>query len=64
MANFTRQPFARAVLDAETLQSLFVNISLFFGISRRTSCMLLPEMHTDEQNLFPATLKLNTFVKS
>ena len=37
---FTRQRFAGAIIDAETLRSLFVNFSRIFGISRHTSCML------------------------
>ena len=40
---FTRQRFACAIIDAETLQSLFVNIWRIFVISRRTwysSCIL------------------------
>ena len=56
MVYFTRQRFARAIIDAETLRSLFVNISRIFGISRRTSCILFP-MHTDERNLSLATLR-------
>ena len=37
---FTRQRFARAIIDVKTLRSLLLNISCIFGISRRTSCML------------------------
>ena len=37
--SLTRQRFARVIIDAETLRSLFVNISRFFGISRRTLCI-------------------------
>ena len=36
----TRQRFARAIIDAETLQSLFVNILRISGISRHTSRIL------------------------
>ena len=34
---FTRQRFARAIIDADTLRSLFLNISRIFGIGRRFS---------------------------
>ena len=40
MVYFTRQRFARVIIDEETFRSLFVNISGIFGISRRTSCIL------------------------
>ena len=48
--------FARAIIDAETLRSLFVNISCIFGISRRTPCILFSKMHTDERNQSAGTL--------
>ena len=35
-AGFTRQRFARAIIDAETLRGLFVNISRICVISRGT----------------------------
>ena len=53
---FTRQRLARAIIDAETLRSLFVNISRIFGVSRRNSGILFSHMHTDERNHSPSTL--------
>ena len=49
MVYFTRQRFARAIIDAETFRSLFVNSSRIFGIRRCTSCDLKvkPELRAD-----------------
>ena len=53
---YFKQHFALAIIDAEALQSLFVNISRIFGISHRTS--LFSEIHADERNLSPRPLRV------
>ena len=50
------------IIDAETLRSLFVNISSIFGISRRTSCILFSQMHTNERNLSHVALNNSVLI--
>ena len=55
---FTRQRFARSIIDAENIRSLFVNISRHFGISVALRAYSFHKCITDERNLSPVTITL------